>query len=101
MDPLLNDRKDERIDVRVRRDAKELISRAAALMHQSVSDFVVSVVLERSRQVIEQSRSVQLTESEAERFLEALANPPEPNARLRQAAERYRKALAEGRLQSA
>ena len=100
MESPVNSRKEVRIDVRLRRDAKQLIARAAALTHQSLSDFVLSAVLERSHEVIERSSALQLNEEAATRFLEALATPPAPNAKLREAAELYRKALAKGTLQT-
>ena len=98
---LLNRRKEERLDVRLRKDAKQLISDAAALTHQSVSDFVVSVALERSREVIERSATFTLSRQEASRFLDALAKPPRPNAKLRNAAQRYQRALEDGTLETA
>jgi uncharacterized protein (DUF1778 family) len=100
MESRLNSRKEERIDVRLRREAKQLIARAAALTHQSLSDFVLTAVLERSREVIESSTVIQLNEEAATRFLEALATPPAPNAKLREAADLYRKALADGTLET-
>ena len=98
---MLNSRKEERLDVRLRKDAKQLIADAAALTHQSVSEFVVSAALERSREVIERSNAFLLSQQEAFRFLDALANPPSPNDKLRNAAERYRQALEDGTLETA
>ena len=95
-----NHRKEERLDVRLRKDAKQLIAEAAALSHQSLSEFVVSVAIERSKEVIEQSNAFQLSQQEATRFLDALTDPPHPNKKLRDASERYRRALEEGTLES-
>lgn len=92
-------RKDERMDVRLDREAKMTISRAAALRQQSVSDFVLSTTLERAQEVIERANVIRLNEHEAERFLAALANPPAAAPRLREAAAKYQKALAKGRIQ--
>ncbi len=92
-------RKEERIDVRLDREAKATITRAAALRHQSVSDFILSATLERCQEVIERANVIRLSEHEAGRFLAALANPPAPSPKLRKAAEKYRKALAKGRLE--
>ena len=39
MEPLIDSLKGERIDVRLRKDVKQLIFRAAEVAHQSVSDF--------------------------------------------------------------
>ena len=97
---LLNGRKEERIDMRLRREAKAMIARAAALTDQSLSDFVLSVVLERAHEIIERSSVLQLDEAAAARFLDALSNPPAPSAELRAAAGRYQKAVANGALQT-
>lgn len=100
-DPLANRKKDERIEFRLRSDTKQLISRAALLENQSLSDFVASTAVKRSREVIEQSTTITLNAEQAARFTEALANPPAPNAALREAAEKYRKAVDRGELQIA
>jgi uncharacterized protein (DUF1778 family) len=92
-------RKDERIDVRLDREAKATIMRAADLRQQSVSEFILAATLERSQEVIERANAMRLNEQESERFLAALAKPPAPSAKLREAAERYQKALAKGRLE--
>ena len=92
-------RKEERIDVRLDREAKVTIARAAALRHQSVSDFILSATLERCQEVIERANMIRLSEHESERFLAALANPPAPSPKLRKAVEKYQKALAKGRLE--
>lgn len=101
MKPHISTRKDERIDLRLNRKAKTTITRAAELRGQSVSDFILSTVLEHSQRVVERLNVIRLNEREAERFLAALANPPAPNPKLREAAEQYRKAIAEGRLETA
>jgi uncharacterized protein (DUF1778 family) len=100
-EPLANRRKDERIDLRLRPDAKQLIARAAMLENQTVSDFVVSVAVKHSRNVIEQSALIQLNAEDTARFVEALANPPEPSTTLRETAEKYRKAVDRGELKIA
>lgn len=100
-EPLANRKKGERIDVRLRRDTKQLITKAATLANQTVSDFVVSVVVKHARNVIEQSTLIRLTERDAARFVEALENPPAPNAALREAAEKYHKAVDRGELKLA
>jgi len=101
MDQRTNSRKDERIDVRLDREAKAMIARAASLRQQSISEFILAVALERSHDVIERSKVLRLSEQEAERFLAALANPPEPSTELRKAVKRYRKAIAKGELETA
>jgi len=93
-------RKDERIDVRLHREAKALIAQAAAAENQSITDFMVSSTLDRSRQVLERLSTIRLNEKEAERFLAALVEPPVLSAKLREAVEQYNKAIAEGQLET-
>jgi uncharacterized protein (DUF1778 family) len=100
-EPQTSRKKDERIDVRLDRNKKQLIARAALLESRSLSDFVVSAMVKHSREVIEQSTLIELNAEQAARFAEALANPPAPNAALREAAEKYRKAVDRGELQIA
>ena len=92
-------RKSERITIRLDREAKLTIARAAALRHQSVSDFILSVTLERCQEGIERANAMPLNEHESERFLAALENPPAPSPNLRKAAETYQEAREKGRLQ--
>jgi hypothetical protein len=55
----------------------------------------------RSHDVIDRSNALHLSAREAEGFLTALTNPPEPSAELKKAAKRYRKAITEGELETA
>jgi uncharacterized protein (DUF1778 family) len=96
----VSSRKEERLDVRLRKDAKVQIANAAALSHQTLSEFVVSVALERAQEVIERAKVIVLNEQQASRFLDALASPPSPNDKLIKAAEQYRAALEGGALET-
>jgi uncharacterized protein (DUF1778 family) len=85
--------KDERIDLRVPLDQKQLIERAAALAGQSISTFVLGTTLRQAREVISSSEMIDLSNRERDLLLAALDNTSaKPNAALRRAAER-RKAL--------
>lgn len=96
----LTSRKEERLDVRLRKDSKQLIAEAAALSHQTLSEFVVSVALERSQEVIERANVISLSQQQASQFLDALASPPSPNDKLLKAAEQYQHALDDGTLET-
>jgi len=65
--------------------------RAVALEHTDMTDFILRHALEAARKVIEQAERVVLSERDSLRVLEALENPPEPNARLQAAARRLPK----------
>ncbi len=80
---------DARMDFRLPNQAKELIEQAASLTGQSLSDFAVSTLLERARQILQQESVRTLSRRDAERFL-AMLDEAEPNEALRKAAERYK-----------
>lgn len=82
----------ERLEARVTKDQKDLIERAAAIQGRSVTDFVLSSVQDAAQKAIEDHQRIKLSIRDAEAFVEALLNPPEPNERLRETIRRYRQA---------
>jgi uncharacterized protein (DUF1778 family) len=79
----------ERLSIRLAGDHKELIEQAARISGQSISDFVKSVVLERSRTLIREASVISLTAKgwgELMTFIEDADD--DPNEALRGAAER-------------
>ena len=93
-------RKDDRIEVRVRRELKEVVVRAAQLVHQTISDFVLSAVVERAQAVIREAELIKLSRRDSERFLAALDADLKPNDALMKAAHEYREAVSKGSLQT-
>lgn len=81
--------RDTRLDVRISRETKALCERAAAIQGRNLTDFVVSSVVDAARQVVRERELADLTRQDRMAFVEALLNPPAPNARLRAAAKRY------------
>ena len=77
--------KQERMHIRVDAAAKQKLERAAAYANRSLSDFVLSRALDAADELIRSHESIRLTEADWMVLLDALENPPEPNARLRQA----------------
>lgn len=80
--------KKQRIDLRLTDDDKSLIEEAAAMSNQTITQFMVASASERAAQVIEQHRRLVLNEESWNLVMEALSNPPAPNARLKSAAKR-------------
>jgi uncharacterized protein (DUF1778 family) len=80
--------KKQRIDLRLTDDDKSLIEEAAAMSNQTITQFMVASASERAAQVIEQHRRLVLNEESWDLVMEALSNPPAPNARLKSAAKR-------------
>lgn len=79
-----------RLDVRLREDQKATIEEAATQLGQSLSEFAVSVLLERSREVIEQHHRTLLTNRDRDLFLQMLEDE-KPNKALRRAARLYKR----------
>ena len=75
-----------RLALRVRADDKATLRRAVALEHTDMTDFILRHALDAARKVIAQAEHVTLTERDSLRVLDALENPPAPNAKLRAAA---------------
>ena len=64
-----------------------MIERAAALQNTTVSGFVVSSALDAATHLIQERERLVLGERDWEVFLNALLDPPEPNAALRDAVQ--------------
>ena len=73
----------ERIDIRVTKMDKDLIEKAAASSHLSLSSYVISVVLKQARLDIIENETIKLNEEESIRFMQIMNNPPEPNEKLK------------------
>tara|TARA_B100000809_G_C14669190_1_gene362568 strand:- start:101 stop:358 length:258 start_codon:yes stop_codon:yes gene_type:complete len=78
-----------RLDVRLAADHKNLIEQAADLLGQSVSAFTVSTLVREAEEVVERFGALQLSKRDRDAFLNALDNPPKPNARLKRAAKAH------------
>ena len=76
-----------RMSLRIRPDDKALLLRAVAYEHTDLTSFVLRNVLPAARDVINHAERIILSERDSLRVLEALENPPAPNARLQAAAK--------------
>lgn len=71
-----------RLELRVAKEEKDAIDRAAALSGSSTTDFVRSTMLAASEQAVRAHEVLALTSEGAAAFSEAIMNPPEPNEKL-------------------
>lgn len=78
------------IEARVSAAQKSLLQPAAALSGRTHSEFVVASVQDAARRVIAEQEFIRLSREEQSAFVQALLNPPAPNARLERAAKVYR-----------
>lgn len=84
--------KDDRLQVRLDAESKSVLQRAASYRHKTVSQFVLATALEEAERVIRENEVVTLSAPDWKVFYDALTNPPAPNAALRKAFAKYRKA---------
>ncbi len=69
--------KSVRLVARAQKDVQEIITSAAELSGASMSQFLIDAALEKAKTVMERNRVLKLTQEGADRFFEALDNPPE------------------------
>jgi uncharacterized protein (DUF1778 family) len=74
-----------RMSLRISREAKSRIARAAALCHADMTNFVTQAALREADAVIAEAQRLSLSERDHQKILDLLENPPAPNARLKAA----------------
>jgi uncharacterized protein (DUF1778 family) len=79
--------KRERMELRLAAPAKQLIKRAMVISGLTAGD----LAYEGARRVLDEHGRMVLTGEDRDAFLEAIANPPEPTARLVAALKRHRR----------
>jgi uncharacterized protein (DUF1778 family) len=80
-----------RLEARITEEQKYLLSRAAALLGRSLSDFVVTGAYEAAARTLREHQTLTLSDRAREVFVAALLKAPPPGARLRKAARRYKR----------
>ena len=81
--------KDERINLRLKQSAKQMLERAASLEGKTVSKYILSSALASAESTIQEHEAIQLGVKEAEVFYNALAAPATFNEKLADAFEEY------------
>jgi uncharacterized protein (DUF1778 family) len=75
-------KQDNRLDVRISEEDKELIETAARLKGQKMSAFVIENMRRVSNTIIETEKTISLTDPAWDRFVDLVTNPPEPTTSL-------------------
>ena len=83
--------KQERMHIRLDALSKQKLERAAAYAHKSLSEFVLGQALHAADEVIHKHETLALRDADWQVFLDALENPPKPNAKLRRAFAEHKK----------
>ncbi|MGY6554096.1 MAG: type II toxin-antitoxin system TacA family antitoxin [Wenzhouxiangella sp.] len=84
-----SDLKQERINLRLRPQAKQLLERAASFEGKTVSNFILSSAMARAERTIEEHERISLSVSEAHAFYAALEQPLRWNKKLAAALEEH------------
>jgi uncharacterized protein (DUF1778 family) len=82
-------RKDARLDLRLSRNLKRLLQKAAVISGLDLSSFTLSAALEKADGVLSRHSTRILTDRDRERFLEIMEEE-EPNAVLLSEVKRYK-----------
>ncbi|MBD2443893.1 DUF1778 domain-containing protein [Dolichospermum planctonicum CS-1226] len=83
-----------RLEARITPETKALLQKAADLEGRTLTDFVISSVQAEALRVIERHQTLKLSMSDAESFVDAILNPPQPNDALKAAALRYKQVIS-------
>lgn len=81
--------KQERINLRLRRHAKQMLERAASFEGKSVSNFILSSALAHAEKTIQDHEVMTLNARDSEAFFNALAKPVQFNKSLTDALEEH------------
>ena len=74
--------RDERVDVRLSAALKSEIQRAADAEGVTLSQFILTATVAKTRETLERRHYLELSKRDAETFVDALLNPPQPNKAL-------------------
>jgi uncharacterized protein (DUF1778 family) len=89
--PSASNTANNRIELRVAREQKAVIARAAALENLDLTGFILRSVMPQAQAVVERAERLALSERDSLRILDLLENPPQPTARLIRAAKAGRR----------
>ena len=82
--------KNDRLEIRLTVDQKELIERASALRGASLSSFVTETVVGAARETLNEEHSMRLNAEQSAKLVQLLNEPPKPNEALRDLADDFR-----------
>ncbi|HLT71557.1 MAG TPA: DUF1778 domain-containing protein [Cyclobacteriaceae bacterium] len=86
--------KDERIEIRVSPEDKGTFQRAHELSgERTFSAFIISVLKDKSKEIIEKNNRILATDRDREIFFESIFTEQQPNKTLREAADKYKKRI--------
>ena len=82
-----------RVDMRLSREQKEYFEHMAELGgFKTLTDFMVHSANKEAKRIQKEKETILATPADWKLFIESMLNPPSPNAALRRAFKRYKKA---------
>ena len=75
--------KNNRIDIRLSDEDKQIIEKAASCSRQSISSYIISVVLKQAQLDLIENETISLCNKDRDFILNLLDNPGEPNEQLK------------------
>ena len=82
--------KDSRLDLRITKEQKELLERAAAIRGVSLSDYTLLHLLPIAREEVNHHERLVLSNRDRELFLSTMENPPKLKGKLKAVIQKYR-----------
>ena len=68
---------------------------AAEIRGESLNHFIIQAAFEKAKTIIDQERIIELSQQDAERFFQAIDNPPEASEKLVEAFRAYKGKFAD------
>ena len=89
----MNTKAKTRFDTRLSQEQKNYLEYASQLGgFKTLSDFILTSAKNHADQIVNRHQQILASEQDREVFFHALLHPRKPNARLKKAADRYKKA---------
>lgn len=83
-------REHARFDARLPKEQKQFFEKAAYLGgFRSLTDFILSTVQEKAKEIIQEKEQIIASEQDSEIFFDAITNPKKPSKTLKDAFEDY------------
>jgi uncharacterized protein (DUF1778 family) len=92
---LHTERNETRLVARTTNEIQEMIQRAADYSGATLSQFLIESAIEKARNVIERTETLQLSMAGADALTATIENPPIANEKLLEAAKHYSKEHAQ------
>ncbi|TGG93851.1 DUF1778 domain-containing protein [Natronospirillum operosum] len=85
----IKDIKQERINLRLKPEAKALLERAASFEGKTVSSYILTSAMANAEKTVHEHEAMRLNAKDSEAFLEALSKPVQLNKKLLDAFEEH------------